>query len=60
MARDPVCGMDVEKETAAATSVYQGQVYYFCSDGCKKTFDAAPSAYATTPEDPGEQPGTTS
>ncbi len=39
MAKDPVCGMDVDPKTAAGKSEYQGQIYYFCSLGCKKSFD---------------------
>ena len=45
MAKDPVCGMDVDPEGAAATSVYQGTTYYFCAPGCKKSFDKNPSSY---------------
>lgn len=45
MAKDPVCGMDVKKESAAGKSEYQGQTYYFCSEGCKKSFDADPQKY---------------
>lgn len=45
MAKDPVCGMDVNPATAAAKSEYQGQTYYFCSPGCKKEFDANPQRY---------------
>jgi Cu+-exporting ATPase len=45
-AKDVVCGMQIHKETAAATSVYQGKTYYFCAQGCKKKFDADPKAYA--------------
>lgn len=45
MARDPVCGMDVNPEKAAATSVYQGTTYYFCAPGCKKAFDENPAKY---------------
>lgn len=43
--RDPVCGMDVVPETAAGQSEYNGQVYYFCSLGCKKAFDENPEKY---------------
>ncbi len=32
-AKDPVCGMQVDKEKAAATSVYKGKTYYFCNPG---------------------------
>ncbi len=42
---DPVCGMDIEPDTAAGTSVYQGQTYYFCSMGCKSSFDKDPEKY---------------
>lgn len=45
MAKDPVCGMDVSPEKAAATSAYQGTTYYFCAPGCKKTFDENPTKY---------------
>lgn len=45
MAIDPVCGMDVEEDKAAATSVYRGKTYYFCAPGCKKKFDDNPDFY---------------
>ena len=43
---DPVCGMAVDESAARAakrSSDYQGKTYYFCSDGCKKKFDADPA-----------------
>jgi YHS domain-containing protein len=43
--RDLVCGMMIEPASAAATSVYKGQTYYFCSAGCKQQFDAEPTRY---------------
>ena len=43
--RDPVCGMDVTPESAAGTSEYDGQTYYFCSPGCKRSFDQDPQKY---------------
>jgi YHS domain-containing protein len=42
---DPVCGMEVTPETAAATSEYQGRTYYFCSVEDKETFDKNPERY---------------
>ena len=36
--KDPVCGMQVNKEKAAATGVYKGKTCYFCSPGCKAHF----------------------
>lgn len=44
-AKDPVCGMDVDPATAAGKSEYKGQTYYFCSLGCKKSFDKEPEKY---------------
>jgi Cu+-exporting ATPase len=46
MVTDPVCGMEVEPATAAATSDYKGKTYYFCAKGCKKEFDSHPEKYA--------------
>lgn len=45
--KDPVCGMDIDPATAAGKSEYKGQTYYFCSPGCKKTFDKEPEKYAS-------------
>lgn len=45
MARDPVCGMEVDERTAAGRSEYQGQAYYFCSEACKQQFDKEPEKY---------------
>lgn len=47
MAKDPVCGMQVDEQTAVATSVYKGTRYYFCSAACKATFDKSPEKYAS-------------
>ena len=43
--KDPVCGMEIDPATAADTSEYNGQTYYFCSLGCKKSFDKEPEKY---------------
>ncbi len=45
MARDPVCGMEVDENKAAAKSEYRGKTYYFCAAECKKEFDQAPEKY---------------
>lgn len=44
---DPVCGMSVDAETAAASSERDGKRYYFCSEVCKQRFDRDPAAYLT-------------
>ena len=41
---DPTCGMQIDPAKAAGKSEYKGKTYYFCSPGCKKTFDANPEA----------------
>ena len=46
---DPVCEMQVDEQTAAAKSEYQGQTYYFCSPGCKRQFDKDPERYLRKP-----------
>ncbi|GAC1659205.1 MAG: hypothetical protein NVS9B1_20890 [Candidatus Dormibacteraceae bacterium] len=43
---DPVCGMNVEPATAAATRQFEGRSYYFCMEGCATAFDADPKRYA--------------
>jgi len=58
MATDPVCKMEVEESTAAATSEYNGKKYYFCAPGCKKAFDQNPEKYLTEEEEPVLPPGT--
>jgi YHS domain-containing protein len=45
MAIDPVCKMEVEVETAEWTSEYNGETYYFCAPGCKRSFDKEPQKY---------------
>jgi hypothetical protein len=43
---DPVCGMSVDVSTAKHTMDYESHTYYFCSPGCRQTFDADPAKYA--------------
>ncbi len=44
-AKDPICGMDVDEETAKYKSEYKGKTYYFCAAGCKEAFDSKPEKY---------------
>ena len=46
---DPVCGMTVDPESAAAHRTYDGRDFWFCGDGCAAAFDADPACYATHP-----------
>ncbi len=44
---DPVCKMSVDdKNPPGGRSQYQGKTYYFCSPGCKRSFDREPAKYA--------------
>ena len=45
MAKDPVCKMPVEEQAATLMSEHDGTRYYFCSRGCKETFDKDPGAF---------------
>lgn len=45
MAKDPVCGMEVDPADAAATVEHGGQVYYFCSQDCADSFQDDPESY---------------
>jgi hypothetical protein len=55
-AKDPVCGMQVEAAHAPARAAVAGTTYWFCSEGCRDRFLAAPERIgggATTPKEPG-------
>jgi len=45
MAKDPVCGMEVD-ETTALNSEHDDRKFYFCSAKDKETFDKDPHTYA--------------
>ena len=38
MAKDPICGMEVEEKPDALTATRDGKTYYFCSPGCRRKF----------------------
>ena len=42
---DPVCGMSVDPEKTDYSSEQKGETYYFCSAGCKESFDKDPARY---------------
>ena len=43
---DPVCGMMVSPATAR-TSVHKATTYFFCSAGCRDSFEASPTSYVS-------------
>ncbi|GAC1529530.1 MAG: hypothetical protein NVS3B12_02940 [Acidimicrobiales bacterium] len=48
---DPVCGMTVDPDTAAAHRRYAGQTVSFCNPGCAATFDTDPARYGGSATD---------
>lgn len=45
MAKDPVCGMEVDEKTAKYKTAHMGKTYYFCCLMCKEKFEADPHKY---------------
>ncbi|MEX1138698.1 MAG: YHS domain-containing protein [Bacteroidota bacterium] len=45
MAKDPVCGMDVDPACAVGSRTYKGTAYYFCAFGCFQMFLKDPEKY---------------
>jgi YHS domain-containing protein len=41
---DSVCGM-VVSASSAITATFEGKTYHFCSDSCRKRFEASPATY---------------
>ncbi len=46
---DPVCGMTVDRESAAGSYEFNGQNYYFCSPHCLEKFRANPQSFLSPP-----------
>ena len=44
-ARDPVCGMSVDRHTAEHRSQHAGKTWYFCSPRCQAKFEDNPGQY---------------
>jgi Cu(I)/Ag(I) efflux system membrane fusion protein len=53
--KDPVCGMDVDPNSDRTLKTrYQGKTYYFCSEMCRKNFEANPAKYLPKKEARGQ------
>ncbi|NIM04885.1 MAG: YHS domain-containing protein [Armatimonadetes bacterium] len=52
---DPVCGMQVDKDSAAAQVEYKGETYYFCAIGCKERFEENPEKFIERIQEPQKQ-----
>jgi len=44
-ARDPVCGMTVDRHAGKPTSVHAGKTYFFCGAHCRHRFEEDPAAF---------------
>ena len=42
---DPICGMEVDTETAEYKIKYKGETYYFCAESCLVNFKKGPERY---------------
>ncbi len=49
LARDPVCGMNVNPDTARYTAEHSGKKYFFCCGNCADKFLTHPSGYVNRP-----------
>ena len=56
MAKDPVCGMDVN-DNSQFKSARAGTTYVFCSASCKGKFDKEPDRYTKQAGSGGQQSG---
>jgi YHS domain-containing protein len=45
MATDPVCKMEVDEQSAAGQTNYDGKDYYFCSKDCEQKFEHDPQQF---------------
>jgi Cu+-exporting ATPase len=48
--KDPVCGMDIDPDTAHASEEFKGKTYHFCSASCHERFKADPERYVNAEE----------
>jgi Cu+-exporting ATPase len=51
--KDPVCGMQIRTEDAAASEAHDGRTFYFCSQSCHDAFVADPHRYGHAAEEHG-------
>lgn len=51
MVKDLVCGMEVNEKAAGYSMIYEGEMFYFCSEGCRAEFRRRPQDYLSPAED---------
>jgi YHS domain-containing protein len=52
MIRDVVCGMTLDREDVVASSEFKGESYHFCSEQCRRQFDADAVRFAARSSQP--------
>ncbi|MHB8136391.1 MAG: cation transporter, partial [Anaerolineaceae bacterium] len=52
MIKDPVCGMEIDPNSAFTSREHMGHKYFFCSEDCVNKFDKNPHQYVLMTEDP--------
>ena len=45
LVKDPMCGMEIRPQDAAAIELHEGRTFYFCSEGCHDAFVKNPHRY---------------
>ena len=50
LAKDPICGMMVEKATARCKAEHEGIMFYFCCAHCQQVFQENPAKYLALAE----------
>lgn len=45
MVKDTVCEMEIDETTAGNSLIFEGQTYFFCSEGCRAEFQRHPEDY---------------
>jgi Cu+-exporting ATPase len=53
---DPVCGMEVDPQTAEYKTNYKGHEYYFCAESCLTNFKNNPNQYLNAAPASGDAP----
>ncbi len=54
--QDPICGMEIELQSAFAKREHMGRTFYFCSQSCVDQFDKDPHSYMMTSATTGFNP----
>lgn len=51
IAKDPVCGMEVNINSSTSKTIYNGVEYYFCAPGCLKQFEKNPETFVNAADE---------